>query len=124
MRSSPEEALKERDALPEAPAPPSLPHVFDDLLVGAIRDDQMVEALADTPLSLSRLPVELPDGEPAERARRLVGDDASLGQDGGEVALEKIVVHRDAVARVAASVVTTRSLDDRDRRQPSQRRGV
>src|SRR5262249_18228288 len=89
----PKETRKERHTLPDPLAAPPLSDLVDDLEVWAIRDDQVVKALTDAPFSSARGPVELLDGEPTKRAHGFVGDQATLRQDGGEVAVPKVVVH-------------------------------
>src|SRR3989442_9844689 len=73
-----EEARKQRHALPDPLAPPTGQNLLEDLHIRAIRDDHVVEALADAPLSLAWLPIQLLAREPAEHALRFVGDQGRL----------------------------------------------
>src|SRR5262245_12312374 len=77
----PKETREQWHPLPGSSAPPALSDLLDDLKVWAIRDNQVVKALADAPLSSTRRPVDLLCEEPPERASCLVGDQAPLGQD-------------------------------------------
>jgi len=53
----------------------------------------VVEALPDAPLVLTRLPVHLLAGKPAEYPLRLRGNEGSFRQDGREVTVPEVVVH-------------------------------
>src|SRR5262249_20545497 len=88
-----EKARKQRHALPDPRAPPTGQNLLEDLHIRAIRDDQVVEALADAPLSLAWLPIHLLAREPAEHALHFVGDEKRLRQNGGEVAVLEVIVH-------------------------------
>src|SRR5712691_2774819 len=94
-----EEGGKDRHALPETRPLLPLQDLVDDREVRAVRDDQMIEALADTPFLLARLPVDLRGGELPEDALRLVGEEAPLGEHGGEVRLLEIVVEGASISQ-------------------------
>ena len=78
-----EEPRKQGHALPGALASLPSQDLIDDREEWAVRDDQVIEALTDAPLLLTRLPVELFGGELTERAPCLLGDQTTLRQQGG-----------------------------------------
>src|SRR5262245_26813663 len=80
-----EKTGEQRHPLPESPAPAAGQNLLEDGLERSIRDEQVVEALADAPLTLAWLPVRLLARERAKCPLRFVRDDRGLRQDGREV---------------------------------------